>query len=52
MIPLKDIMIMPGQRIDLSETPGESVIEKIRKAYGVIADAVPGIGERLSTGNL
>ncbi|MFH1952505.1 MAG: tetratricopeptide repeat protein [Pseudomonadota bacterium] len=40
MIPLKDIMITPGQRIDLSETPEESVIEKIRKAYGVIADVM------------
>jgi hypothetical protein len=32
MIPLKDIMITPGQRIDLSEASEEMVIEKIRKA--------------------
>ena len=40
VFPLKDIMITPGQRIDLSETPEELVIEKIRKAYGVIADVM------------
>jgi len=40
MISLKDIMIRPGERLDSSETSEELVIEKIRKAYGVIADVM------------
>jgi tetratricopeptide (TPR) repeat protein len=37
LIPLKDIMITPDKRLDLSGFSEELVIEKIRKAYGVIA---------------
>jgi len=40
IIPLKDIMITPGQRIEFSETREELVIEKIRKAYGLIAEVM------------
>lgn len=40
LIPLKDIMITPGKRLDLSESSEKLVIEKIRKAYGVIAEVM------------
>lgn len=40
MIPLTDIMISPGERVDVSDSPDEMVIEKIRKTYGVIADVM------------
>lgn len=39
-IPLKDIMITPGEKLDSSGFQEEVVIEKIRKAYGVIADVM------------
>ena len=39
-IPLKDILIKPGERFDFSESSEELVIEKIKKAYGVIVDVM------------
>ena len=40
MIPLKDVMLTPGERLDVLYSPDDIVIEKIRKAYGVIADVM------------
>ena len=40
MIPLKDIMIAPGKRLDISEYSEESVINRIKKVYGVIAEVM------------
>jgi tetratricopeptide (TPR) repeat protein len=40
MIPVKDIMVAPGERLNISDSPDDMVIEKIRNAYGVIADVM------------
>ncbi len=40
MIPLADIILTPGERLDVSDSPDEMVIQEIRKAYGVIADVM------------
>ena len=40
MIPVKDIMVAPGERLNISDSPDDMVIDKIRNAYGVIADVM------------
>ena len=40
MIPVKDIMVAPGERLNVSDSPDDMVIEKIWNAYGVIADVM------------
>ena len=40
MIPLKDVILTPGEQIDILNSPDDIVIEKIRKAYGVIDDVM------------
>ena len=40
MIPVTDIMVAPGGRLNVSDSPDDIVIEKIRNAYGVIADVM------------
>ena len=39
-IPLKDIMIAPGKRLDPAEYTEQDVIKRIKKLYGVIADVM------------
>ncbi len=40
MIPMKDIMLMPGERLNVERPVDDLIIEKIRNAYGVIADVM------------
>jgi tetratricopeptide (TPR) repeat protein len=40
MIPVKDIMLAPGDRLDADGPLDNVVIDKIRNAYGVIADVM------------
>jgi tetratricopeptide (TPR) repeat protein len=39
-IPMNNIVITPGERLDFSNSPEDVIIEKIRKAYGVIAEVI------------